>query len=509
MKTFNRKKISKKISKQISKQISALILAGVICASSFGIADATETRAISLDDGVQMALQNNRSVNQYIASRESARWAYSLARRQSGPTLSFSTSATKVGGPYYDNLGYDRTFQNSVTASIPIYQGGSLKQSRVYARYGLNAADLQLENTLQQIRETSTSYYYQLLQYRNLVEVNMESVRTLQEHLNNVNAQFRVGTVAKSDVLASQVELANAQQSLITAQNNYDLAVATMNNFIGLPTDTILQPRDQLTYRKYNLKLEDCIEYALQNRPDIAAADYAIKQAISQKESAKAGKRPTVSASATKSITGEDPFDDDISNYWTAGVSATWNFWDGGVTSAQIHEAEAAIVQAEESAASTRESVQLGVRTAWLNLNAAEKNIGTTQVAVEQAEEDYHIAQVRYGAGVGTNLDVMDASEKLTSARTNYYTALYNYNTSKASLDRAMGIPVAIDVSRYVAAEQDGKSAAEAREDAAITEVAREAPEIQEVREAVRDGGGDLQIPSEIISAEIEKSRQQ
>ena len=499
MGTFNRKKLSKKI--------SAFILSGAIFASSFGIADAAETRAISLDDGVQMALHNNRTVNQYIASRESAKWAYSLARRQAGPTLSFTTSASKVGGDYYDGLGYDRSFGNAVTASIPIYQGGSLKQSRIYARYGINAADLQLEDTLQQIKETSTSYYYQILQCRNLVEVNMESVRTLQEHLNNVSAQFRVGTVAKSDVLASQVELANAKQSLITAQNNYDIAVATMNNFIGLPTDTVLQPRDQLAYRKYNLTLDDCIEYALQNRPDIAAADYAIKQAISQKESAKAGKRPSVSASATKSITGEDPFDNDLNDYWTAGVSATWNFWDGGTTSAQIHEAEAAIVQAQESAAATRESVQLGVRTAWLNLNAAEKNIGTTQVAVEQAEEDYHIAQVRYGAGVGTNLDVMDASEKLTSARTNYYTALYNYNTSKANLDRAMGIPVAIDVSRYVAAEQDGKSAAEAREDAAITEEAREVPSTLEVRETIRDSGDDSQMPSEIVSKEIENAK--
>ena len=50
----------------------------------------------------------------------------------------------------------------------------------------------------------------------------------------------------------------------------------------------------------------------------------------------------------------------------------------------------------------------------------------------------------------------MDAQEKLTSARTNYYTALYNYNTSKAALDKAMGIPVDIDVPRYVAAQQAG-----------------------------------------------------
>ena len=490
------------MNRKLSKKLSAIILASVLYISNVTPADAAEYRQLTLDESVQMALHNNRAVNQYIASRESAKWAYSLARRQASPSVSFSSSANKVGGKYYDSLGYDKSFVNSLTASVPIYQGGSLKQSRIYARYGINAADLNLEDTLQQIKEASTSYYYQVLQCKNLVNVNMEAVNTLQEHLNNVNAQYRVGTVAKSDVLASAVELANAQQNLITAQNNYDIAVATLNNYIGLATDTIIETTDQLTYRAYNISLETCVEYAMRNRPDIAAADYAVKQAEVQKETAKAGRRPNVSASATKSITGDSPFDDDLSEYWTAGVSVSWNFWDGGATSASIHEAEAAIVQAQEAAAAARESVQLGVRTAWLNLNAAERNIATTEIAVEQAEEDYHIAEVRYGAGVGTNLDVMDAQEKLTQARTNYSTALYNYNTSKASLDRAMGLPVSIDVSRYVAAEQDGKSAAEAREDAAVgSEENRSVPTIQEIREpSAMSKEGDQRMPSDIIS---------
>ncbi|MBQ9364176.1 MAG: TolC family protein, partial [Schwartzia sp.] len=59
------------------------------------------------------------------------------------------------------------------------------------------------------------------------------------------------------------------------------------------------------------------------------------------------------------------------------------------------------------------------------------------------------IAQVRYSAGVGTNVDVMDAEQALISAQTNYITALYNYNTGKAALDKAMGIKVELDVSPY------------------------------------------------------------
>ncbi|MDY6295937.1 MAG: TolC family protein, partial [Schwartzia succinivorans] len=91
----------------------------------------------------------------------------------------------------------------------------------------------------------------------------------------------------------------------------------------------------------------------------------------------------------------------------------------------------------------------LEVQTALLSLQAAEKNIQTTKVAVDKAQEDYKIAQVRYSAGVGTNLDVMDAEQALITAQTTYITALYNYNTSKASLDLAMGIKVDLDVAGY------------------------------------------------------------
>ena len=93
--------------------------------------------------------------------------------------------------------------------------------------------------------------------------------------------------------------------------------------------------------------------------------------------------------------------------------------------------------------------VKLEVRTAYLNLRAAEENIKTMREALAQAQEDYRIETVRYNAGVGTNLEIMDAQDKLVSAKGDYITALYNYNVSRASLDAAMGIPVELDVAPY------------------------------------------------------------
>ena len=502
-------KISNRIKKKFRKKLAATLVAGMMAFSvGFGTVSASDVVNITLDETIQRAFENNRTIKESVAEREQAFWRLSEARRQTNPQISWSINAQRFGGEYYQYYDYHHSFSHTAGVSVPIYQGGRLKEGRKTARYGLSSADLSLENTMQTVRLQSTIYYFTVLQYRNLIEVYEEEVVTLQEHLRNVNAQFRVGTVAKVDVLESQVELANAQQNLVNIQNNYDIAVAELNNYIGLPADTVIRPQDTLAYRRYNLNLGDCTAYALENRPDAAMADYAVKQAESSKRSAKSGWRPNVSGSVSKGFTHENLFSGKLTDQWTVGVSASWNIFDGGITRAQVNQADAALTRAQEVAAETREQIQLDVQSAFLQLRAAEKNIGTTQASVVLGEENYKIAQVRYAAGVGTNLDVMDASRKLTEARSNYFTALYNYNTAKASLDRYMGVPVEIDVVRYVESEEEGKTAAESREEAALNTEAAEVPETSEVAPVVMiDFESSSPLPSENVEDELTRSK--
>lgn len=447
------------------KKLTALVATGLLTAAVSGTAFAADTVQLDLHDSVQMALENNRTIRQALTDVDTAKWSLSSARRTMGPTLNWAATALRNDDQKSNILG--NQYGHELQVGMPLYNG-SVKGQIKQARYGLNAQDLTLEQTKQTIRYTATAAYYQILQDRNLIDVEQESVNTLQEHLDNVNAQYRVGTVAKSDVLASQVQLANAQQALVSAQNNYDIAVSSLNNIIGLPTDTVLDIRDQLKYTKYDLTQDDCTNYALDNRADGAAARYAVKVAEAGVDTAKAGYQPTVNAVASKTIAGDREFRKNQAESWKAGLQASWDVFDNGLTQASVNSANMALAKAKEAAAQTDDQIRLDVRTAYLGLQAAEKNIQTTSVAVTRAEEDYKIAQVRYSAGVGTNLDVMDANEKLTTARTNYYTALYNYNTSKAALDKAMGIPVDLDVVKYTEAEQVGDTALKARDKAKL-----------------------------------------
>ncbi len=455
-----------KTSKKFFSKLAALVVGGCISLSVMGPAEAAQIVELTLQESIDMALANNRTIKEAAEDQSQAYWAHREARRSAGPNLSWNGTAMYHGGhmandqrikPTYElyDLRSDRSFSNSVQVTFPLYTGGRIENSIEAAELGRDAADLTLEAQRQGVKQQATAAYFQILQFRNLIQVNEEAVETLRAHLDNVNAQYRVGTVAKSDVLRSQVELANQQQALVTSQNNYDIAVATFNNIVGLPTDTIVDAKDNLSYTKYDISLPRCTDYALVHRPDGLAAQRAWRKAEAQMKAAKSGYRPQVNAAVTRSWAGDEPFSSDAvklsgtSDGTTAGLSMSWSIFDNNVTEAQVQQAKAGMRKAEQVMYQTQESIQLDVRSAYLNLLAAEQNIHTTKVAVDQAQEDYKIAQVRYSAGVGTNLDVMDAENKLIQTQTTYITALYDYNSSKAALDQAMGLRVDLDVANY------------------------------------------------------------
>ena len=449
--------------KNYMKKLTALVLGGLMTTTMASAAMA-ESVDMTLEESVRTALDNNYNIKQQEAEYDSAVWARHQARRSFGPTVNWQSTATKMGGKYYDSANLSRSFGNGLTLTMPIYTGGQLEGAIKAADLAMNANELGLELCKQQVKAATMSAYYQALQAKNQIKVAQDSVNTLTEHLKNVNAQYTVGTVAKSDVLGTQVQMANAEQNLINANNSYDVAIASLNNVMGLPTDTELNLTDSLDYNVYEIPLEECTAYARSNRPDVLIADYQVAIAEAGVQQARAGYMPKVSAQASKSWAGEDPFGSDetdqrywTNNNWTAGVVLSWDIWDNNVNQSKVNQSKAAVAKAEAAAENTRQSGDLEVRTAYLNLKAAEKSINTTQVAVDKAQEDYKIAQVRYAAGVGTNLDVMDAEEKLAQAQTNYYTALYNYNSSKAALDKAMGIMVDLDVSKLALPQEAAK----------------------------------------------------
>lgn len=419
-------------------------------ASSITEAAAPEAAAMDIDlkGAVTTAIQNNRDITIAELKRREAEADVSAAAAKKNPSVSYSWQrnqyptqvVTTVVGTQSSNHGYSQ----GINVSWPIWTFGKVEGAIDAARYQKNIADLTVYKTEADTKLAAVQAYYQYLEAVKLAEVQAQSVTDYASHLNNVQQQFDAGIVAKLDVLSSNVSLANAKQKSIAADNTRDVAEANLNNIMRIPMNTTLNPLDKnFPEPEFDLTMEQAILMAQKYRWELVEADYGVRAAEASLRSAKAGYLPTVSVGGgyswkEASVTAVDKDD------WAVQGGLSWSLWDGGATQASVKKADAAVKTAQETLLQAREKIELEVRQDYLNVLSYKEQIRAAEASVAQAEEAYKIATVRYSSGVGINLDVLDAELALNTARTNYITALYNYNIGLATLEHAMGVPAVI-----------------------------------------------------------------
>lgn len=396
--------------------------------------------SISLNEEstVDLALANNRTAKQAMWSYQAAKADVSIAAANKNPSLAYRWSGERSGG----DKGSSKDGKHNFTISAPVFNP-SLDASIDASRYKREGTGAEYEESLQQAKYDAINAYYSLIMYRNKTDVAKQTVKDYQGHLDNVTAQYNVGLVSNSDVLGADTSLADAQTDLVKVMNAAELAEASLNKIIAYPVQTaITTAENDLQYKPYTVTLEQAKAYAMLHRSALVESAMAVKAAEENLKSAKSGYLPTIDIEAGRGYT--DPngyFGTDVKS-WHVGASATWKLWDGGATQNKIKGAYADLEKAKEANLATVDKVNLAVQEAYLNLRTAEQTIQSTQTAVNEGQENFRIASLRYRAGVGTNLDVLDAELKLTKARNTYVDALYNYNVSISALEQATGVPI-------------------------------------------------------------------
>ena len=405
-------------------------------------------RELTLDEAVMMTLASNPTGKIAVFDFEAAKGSLTAARSGRWPTVAgthkdswtwagANASRTTYGDPNY----VSDQFSNAITARWTLWSGNAVESQISQAKLALDSSQWGIAKARQQLKFDATTGYFNLMAARDAVKLSQESVERLENYLRDTKLQFEVGVVAKVDVLRSEVELANAKQDLIVAQNAYDLAMAKLNNIIGLPLTTELSVKGDLSYVNFEADLATTIDTALRQRPEISQSTDAAKIAQEAVTVAKAGYLPTVVA--TYSTGWNDTTFAGGNNYnWTAYLTTSWTFMDSGLTAGSVKKAVEGYHKAQEQLKQTVDGVRLEVRSTYLSLKAAGQAIQTSSAAVGLAEEDYKIKVIRYQAGVGTNLDVLDAQVALTKAKNNFLKAMYSYNTLRAQIDKEMGVPV-------------------------------------------------------------------
>lgn len=334
------------------------------------------------------------------------------------------------------NSAFDE-YSSSATLKQNIYDFGKTATQVDIQRLNLNSSRSDFDSVTEQLILNVKQAYYGLLQARKNRDVALETVKQFEQHLLQAKGFYEVGTKPKFDVTKAEVDLSNARLNVIRAENALRIARVNLNNALGLPDAPEYEIEDSLSFQRYEIRLDDAIKRAYENRPDLKSIIAKKNAAEFSIELVKKDYYPILSGNADYSWSGERfP----LNHGWDVGVTVTFPIFSGFLTKYQVNEARSNLNVLKANEESLRQGIFLEVQQAYLNLHEAEERISTAEIAVRQAEENLELAKGRYAAGVGNPIEVTDAMVAYSNAKTAYIQALYDHKVAQASLEKAMGV---------------------------------------------------------------------
>ena len=245
--------------------------------------------------------------------------------------------------------------------------------------------------------------------------------------------------------------LANAQVPLITARNDYRIAVEQLLQALGVSSraaETTVSFEGELAYEASSFDLQSALDAARLNRPELKRLQKLVDAGEQTVVVAKSSYYPNLAVAG--GWEGEkNPFDvapntsSSVSG-WYVGLKSQWAIFDGAATRGKVMQARSAVEQSRLSLADATLGVDVSVRQAYSAWQESSELVDATRKTVAQAEESLRLARARYGSGAATQLDVQQAQVDLTQARTNEVQANYTYLVSIAALRQAMGLSDAL-----------------------------------------------------------------
>ncbi|MDO8542782.1 MAG: TolC family protein [Opitutaceae bacterium] len=330
-----------------------------------------------------------------------------------------------------------------------LYAGGGVRSAIQSSKLAREAAILDLQAVINDaLLEVRTGFFRVLLAIEQ-IKVQESNLELLQQQLKTATDRYEAGTVSSFEKLRAEVAVANARVPLITARNDHRLAIEALRQALGFTTNAPETIRKvptfvgTLDFTPVNFDLPAAFDAARANRPDLQRLAKITAVREQDVRTQRSSYYPTLGASAGYQFKnhpyGGNQFSEALDG-WTLGLQSNWAIFDGRATAGRVAQSKSILAQTKLTLAEAQLAVDVEVRRAFSQWQQATELVEASQKVVDQATEAVRLANARYNAGTGTQLDVLQAQVDLTTARTNQIVAFYNYNVAVASLRKATGL---------------------------------------------------------------------
>ena len=407
-------------------------------------ATGAEMPRYTIEDAIRVARDRNPDVAIAQKNVEAARGGVVEARAGYLPAV-VSSGIYRKRERQGDTRLRPEDYNANVRVVESLYSGGATSSRTAIARLQLEKARAQLQAVENRVTMEVRLAFYELLLNRERIRVREESVGVLRQEVKSQQERFSAGTVGQLNVSRAEVSLANEQPELFQARTDLQNSFLRLGELLGATSVSSGEPpfavSGGLIYEPRRPNLNDCLARADARRPEIRAAEMDIAVEEQQLRLDRSATRPQVELFSGYEIYNErDPtLGREFNHGYVIGLNASWALFDGFATRGRMQATQARRAAAARALEALRQAIAAEVRSAFLDLEQAERILESERKSVQTAEESLQIAKGNLAAGLGTQLDVLQAASDLTRTRSTRLSAIYLHNAALARLDRACG----------------------------------------------------------------------
>ncbi len=398
-----------------------------------------------------LALLNNPATREAWEAAHAQAAALGIAEAGYYPTLDALVPLTRGKSSINSSTGVtsgaiQTRLSPSISLSYVLFDFGARSSARRAASYNLLAANLSQNRALQAVVLRVEQTYYQLLAARQTIVAGEETLKNVQLSYDVANARRQAGLATIGDVYQAETLLAQSRLQLRKAQGEAGKLTGALSNAAGLPVNAQLELaplESQLPTKAVRATVDDYLDAAKSNRPDLGAAEAQARAAHASADAASSQGYPTVDLT----VSGGKTYNNfDSSGYSSSsangaiGLNLRIPLFNGFKTTYTVRQAEARAAQLDATRDRIAQQVELDVWQAYFDLDTAEAAIDSAHALLRSAGQAREVAQARYQAGVGNLPDLLLAQANEANARMEVIQAEMGWYASLSQLNNSIGM---------------------------------------------------------------------
>ena len=391
----------------------------------------------TLKECIDYAIENNVTLKQVKLKAKSAQEDVKQSRAALLPTVTASTNQG-VGYSPFDESGADKTYYSgsyNVNAQWTVWNGGQNTNALKINKLTAEQSELSVDETSNDIQETVTKLFVQILYMTEAIEVNRQSLETSKKNEERGRTMVEVGKMSKADlaqltaqrvaseyaIVESETQLSKYKQQLkneleLLDQREFDIAIPTTSDqqaLVDIPA------------------MLSVYQTALMQRPEVKNAQLGVESSKLQLKSARAGHLPTVTMSGSASTSTNSMSDVTWGQQMKRGLGLSGSvivsvpIIDGRKAKTAIRKAKLSQEQSKLQLESEEDNLYTTIEGLWLDAVNNQQKFISASASVDSEQASYDLLQEQFNLGLKNIVELLSGKDKLLTALQNKLQSKY------------------------------------------------------------------------------------